>query len=160
MSTISSTQLRNLLSYNPDTGIFQWKTPPKRKSARGCAGAKDQYGYIVIRVSGKLYKAHRLAWLHYHGEWPSQNIDHINRVRDDNRIVNLRDVAQTQNMRNATFAPSKSGYVGVVWDSARGKWKAQIKVGYKNICLGRFDSKDRAIAARQKAEAAIVKQFG
>lgn len=159
MTDLSAEHLRNLLSYDPVTGIFQWKKLHKRKSARGCAGAKDLYGYVVIRIEGKLYKAHRLAWLHYYGAWPSQNIDHINRIRDDNRIANLRDVAQTLNMRNATYAPTQSGYVGVVWDKAREKWKAQIRIGRRNVCLGRFDSKKRAISVRQKAESTIAKQF-
>jgi len=159
MVDLSAERLRDLLWYDPLTGVFQWKIAPKRKSSRGCAGAKDHYGYIVIRVEGTLYKAHRLAWLHHFGEWPSQTIDHINRVRDDNRIANLRDVAQTLNMRNATYAPTKSGHVGVVWDKARGKWKAQIRFGRRHIGLGRFDNKEHAIAARRKAEAFVIKHL-
>lgn len=155
MADITAQELKSKLSYDPETGEFHWKHPQSRMSARGCAGAIDAYGYVVIRINKKLYKAHRLAWLYVTGDWPKNGLDHKNRVKDDNRFANLRDVSQSRNMHNARRNP-KSGAVGVVWDASRQKWRAQIKVGYKNICLGRFDCFDQAVSERRAAEQRLV----
>lgn len=135
-------RLKELLSYDPDTGIFTWI-----KRSNNTAGAVDAYGYTVIRIDTVLYKAHRLAWLYMHGEFPAGNLDHINQVKSDNRIDNLRVVSQSQNMQNL------AGVKGISWDKTRAKWCARIKVMYKDIYLGRFINKDDAIAARKAAEA-------
>jgi hypothetical protein len=159
MADITAQELRSKLAYNAETGEFQWRQSHKRKSARGCAGAIDAYGYVVIRVNKKLYKAHRLAWLYMTGEWPKNGLDHKNNVKDDNRFANLRDVSQSANMHNVRRAP-KSGAVGVVWDKSRQKWRAQIKVGYRNICLGRFECFEQAVSERRAAEQRLVSNDG
>lgn len=135
-------RLKQLLTYDAETGVFTWVN---RKN--NVAGATDAYGYIVIRIDKILYKAHRLAWLYIYGFFPASNLDHINQVKNDNRISNLRVVSQSQNMQNL------SGLKGITWDTSRKKWCARIKVMYKTIYLGRFDNKDEAIAARKSAEA-------
>lgn len=154
---LTAHRLRELLAYNPDTGVFTWKVKYARAPLGAKAGAKDAYGYVVIRVDKVLYKAHRLAWLYTYGEWPKQSVDHINRVRDDNRIVNLRDVGQSINTLNGPLRKSnQSGVTGVQWDEARQRWVARIKICYRQIYLGRYETKEEAIAARKAAETNLL----
>jgi len=151
MKTLTFDRLREVLSYDVGTGVFTWRV--KHAHARAIAGAKDYYGYCVIRIDGKLYKAHRLAWLYTHGEWPVKPLDHINQIKDDNRISNLREATQSENMHNIRLrSNNKSGVSGVVWRSDRNKWNARIKVGYKNFNLGLFADMADAIKARKAAE--------
>jgi hypothetical protein len=154
---ITQTRLRELLEYAPETGEFIWKVSHPRAAVGAVAGAADHYGYIVIRLDTRLYKAHRLAWLYVHGEWPQQNIDHINRIKNDNRMANLRLADQSANMHNVGVrVNSKSGVAGVTWRADRKKWNARIKVGYKNFNLGLFDDVAAAIAARRSAETRLL----
>lgn len=150
-------RLKELLDYCPDSGFFTWRVSHPRAKAGSCAGTKDHYGYLVIRVDQILYKAHRLAWLYVHGVWPAKNLDHINRIKDDNRLCNLRDVSQSVNMHNTSETKkSKSGVKGVVWKADKRKWKAQIRVAYKTIHLGYFDEKVNAIEARKNAAVRLL----
>lgn len=111
---LTQTRLKELLSYDPETGIFTWvKTVSNRAPAGKTAGA-DGHGYRDIRLYGRLYKAHRLAWLYMTGDWPLDQIDHINGTRSDNRWVNLRAATLTENNRNiGTQVNSTTGYKGV-----------------------------------------------
>lgn len=152
---LTQDRLKQLLDYNPDTGGFRWKVTKGRAKAGAWAGATDAYGYCVIRVDGVLYKAHRLAWLYAHGKWPEGLLDHINRVPGDNRLRNLREVTQSENMHNAARS-TKSGVPGVRWRAERSRWVAQIRVGYRQHVIGSFACKDEAIRARQAAEKAMV----
>lgn len=154
---ITQNRLRELLQYAPETGEFMWRVSHPRAKAGAIAGATDHYGYVVIRLDGHLYKAHRLAWLYVHGVWPPKNIDHINRVKNDNRMENLRLADQSINMHNVGVrVNSKSGVAGVTWRADRKKWNARIKVGYKNFNLGLFDDVAAAVAARRAAEVRLL----
>ena len=153
--TVTQDRLKNLLTYHPDTGGFTWRVTKGRAKAGQSAGATDAYGYRVIRVDGVLYKAHRLAWLYAHGEWPSGVIDHVNRCPGDNRLKNLRAVTQSENSHNSG-RNSISGVPGVRWRKDRNRWCAQIRVGYKVHALGSFTSKEEAVEARRKAEQAMM----
>lgn len=154
---ITQNRLRELLQYAPETGEFMWRVSHPRAKVGAIAGATDHYGYVVIRLDGHLYKAHRLAWLYVHGVWPSKNIDHINRVKNDNRVENLRLADQSINMHNVDVrVNSKSGVAGVTWRADRKKWNARIKVGYKNFNLGLFDDVAAAVAARRAAEVRLL----
>jgi hypothetical protein len=154
---ITQKRLKELLHYAPETGVFTWKVSHPRAPLGAVAGAVDHYGYIVVRLDTVLYKAHRLAWLYVHGEWPSKGLDHINRDKSDNRMCNLRIADQSVNMHNvATRVNSKSGVAGVTWRADRKKWNARIKVGYKNFNLGLFDDMPSAVAARQAAERRLL----
>lgn len=166
---ISKEYLRECLSYNPETGCFIWNERPeshfspssKRTAEQKSriwnshysakqAGTKDSYGYIQIRISGKSYLAHKLAWLYVNSEWPDQ-VDHINHTRSDNRIGNLRKVKFHQNMKNKSLHKNnKSGFHGIYPKGNR--WKAEIGVEGKTKYLGTFDSIDEAIQARSQAE--------
>lgn len=137
--------LQDRLEYNPITGELVW-----RKSGK-VAGCKS-HGYIVIRIDGTLYRAHRLIWKMMTGEEPDI-VDHKNRVRDDNRWSNLFNGTSTDNNHNLPLLSSnKSGVKGVSWDSNRGKWAACISVNNKTIHLGRFDSLTDAAIARKNGE--------
>lgn len=147
---LTQARLMELLRYDPETGVFTWiAAPGGRKDLIGrVAGVVNAVGYVVIRCDDKLRLAHRLAWFYVHGEWPSGVIDHINRIRSDNRIANLRDANQHLNQANQSLSRNnKSGVKGVSWDGKRRKWVAQITVNRQNRFLGYFADRDDAASA-------------
>lgn len=115
--------------------------------------ALDNNGYGQGWVRGNHMKAHRLAWLMHYAEWPKAPIDHINGVKSDNRIVNLRSVSLAENNKNLPIpVHNKSGVIGVSWHPKTGKWRAQIQVRKLSIHIGLFDELDSAALARKAAE--------
>jgi hypothetical protein len=152
---ITAERVREVLDYDPETGVFTRKVRLAHRHQVGdIAGQKHTKGYVLIGVDSELYFAHRLAWLHYYGEWPKNQIDHINRVKTDNRIANLRDVTNAENHRNRPInSNNKSGHIGVSWAARTGRWQATITVAGKSIFLGQYDKLEDAIAARKAAEA-------
>ena len=99
---ITQEYLKSVLYYDKDTGLFTWKISNKKGHVKEgkLAGSKDNRGYVKIQINKKDYTAHRLAWFYIYGEWPKQVIDHINRIKFDNRIENLRDVSVLENNKN------------------------------------------------------------
>lgn len=166
MSELTQERLKEILHYNPDTGIFTWKSRPlshfKTKRAYGVwntrfsgkeAGTTMQIRYTCICVDYMHHLAHRMAHLYMTGGWPDEQIDHINQDRGDNRWCNLRAVTAQENRMNQKMpCTNTSGHVGVRWDKGNEKWHAQIKHNGKAENLGRFDNIDFAIAARKEAE--------
>lgn len=153
MDILTNIRLKETLNYDPETGIFTWKETRRGLRIGDVAGCIAKHGYIVIRVDKRLYTAHRLAWLYVYGEWPSKNIDHINRNRSDNRISNLRSASQSENCQNTSLrSDNKSGHAGVYWCKNSQKWRAYIGVDGKRISLGYFHEKDDAIAAQSDAK--------
>ena len=146
--------LRSVLHYDHATGIFTRKVSTSNNVKVGdVAGCPDGHGYLNIMVCSRKYKAHRLAWLYMYGEWPNDQIDHINRIRTDNRIANLREVSHKQNLQNAgKYSHNTSGHPGVCWNKRASKWQAQITHNQKDIFLGRFATIEEAIAARKAGE--------
>ena len=146
--------LREILSYDPETGEFKWAV--RRKGTRGLgstAGVTLSNGYRQIMIDGNHYLEHRLAYMWMTGDFPSQDIDHINRDRADNRWFNLRVVNKSENMFNRRLDKrNKFGYTGVSWDASRGKWKANIQAYRKPEFLGFFDSVESASSAYQAAK--------
>lgn len=125
------------------------------------AGHARKDGYVSISVDRLSYLAHRLAWFFVIKKWPRREIDHINCIRDDNRIANLREATFGENQRNVpTQTNNTSGHKGVTWDKARGKWVAQITAGRLHMNLGRFDHLEDAAAAYAKASRQHHKDFG
>jgi hypothetical protein len=131
--------LRNILSYDPETGAFKWTVRrPGVKLKADRAGSIDRHGHRQLRIDGRILFAHRLAFLYMTGEWPQGDIDHINGVRDDNRWRNLRDVPHAVNVQNRRKPQrnNTSGYLGVSWDKRARKWVPQLNgAGW----LGAFD---------------------
>lgn len=165
---ISPEELRQLLDYDPETGVFDWAEPNKswfaspahweayrlKRAGSPPLDCEHSQGYKIGGVGGCMVLAHRAAWACYYGEWPTQNIDHINQNRTDNRIDNLRDVPQGENAKNQRRrSDNTSGVTGVYWAAARKKWAAAISLpGGKCVALGRYDKLADAVAARKAAE--------
>ena len=151
---LTAEYLRSVLHYAQETGIFTWKVSTARRVKVGdIAGCPNGRGYLLISVCSRLYPAHRLAWLYMYGEWPKDQLDHINRNRSDNRIANLREATSKQNNQNAgKRSDNTSGHPGVSWHKRKSKWRASIKHNYKHIYLGYFSILEEAIAARKVAE--------
>jgi len=154
--TVSPERLRELLHYNPDTGLFTWRKSKRGVTAGRVAGCVGRYGYWTLNIDYKRYAAHRVAWLYVYGVWPVECIDHINRLRTDNRISNLREATPAQNRQNLCLsAKNKSGTRGVSFDRINGNWRASISVGGKAKNLGRFASKSDAASAYAVAAAKL-----
>lgn len=153
MKKITQKYLKSILDYDPKTGVFHWKRNQGTAKKGSVAGSSHSEGYVSIRINKKLYFAHRLAWLHVHGYFPENNIDHINRNRRDNKINNLREVSQSCNLRNKVFSDKNtSGVTGVSWLKRRGKWQSYITANKKRHPLGTYGSFDDAVCARLSAE--------
>lgn len=148
-TNLSAERLRELLHYDPETGVFTWRVNRWRLRAGDQAGFVTVRGRVLIRVDQYAHKAHRLAWFYVHGEWPEKGIDHIDGNPANNRIANLRLTNQSENLQNQR-RPHKgnaSGYLGVSWVKDRGKWEAKIKHDGRTVHLGRFAAPEDAYAA-------------
>lgn len=145
---ITQARVKELLEYNPLTGLFTRKvTRPGSARVGSVAGGKTSTGYIRIKIDDVEYMAHRLVWLYVYGHFPSNQIDHINCIRNDNRLLNLRAVTYSENGQNQRKAQSdnKIGLLGV--SLLDGRWRASIRVNGKNIHLGKYPTPELAHAA-------------
>lgn len=156
-ATVVAARLRELLDYDATTGVFKWRIGRRRVARAGSvAGTQDSDGYIKIRISGRAYKAHRLAWFYVNGVWPTLELDHINQVKTDNRISNLREVSRSENNQNKlTQRTNSSGYRGVSRHKRGDQWQARIKLNGKERYLGIFDTPEQASAAYEAAAAEL-----
>ena len=153
-NTISQETLKEFLHYDPLTGIFTWiKRNSNCIKIGDIAGCIDVYGYLLIGIKGKLYRAHRLAFLYMDGKFPTEQSDHINHVRSDNRWVNIRYVTQKENGKNQKKGKNnKSGVTGVHWDKSKNKWCAGIKIDHKYKHLGYHSNWFEAVCIRKSAD--------
>jgi len=154
---LTAVRLRELLDYNPETGIFTWLTTRGSRAVAGTvAGGSHSKGYRQIGVGGKHYLSHRLAWLYTHGAWPTFEIDHKDEVKTNNRISNLRDVTSVVNQhnRNRPHRDNTSGFVGVDWRQASHKFRARIKAYGVYKHLGYFATAELASEAYLTAKRA------
>lgn len=144
---IAQGQLKNVLRYEPDTGLFYWINVSKYHSEKLnlVAGTRNKK-YIIIRINGRGYRAHRLAWLYVYGYTP-RLLDHINGNGEDNRIVNLREATQTQNAQNHTKTHNKNGLPVGVRQIPSGKYEVRITANKKQIQLGYFLTISEATSA-------------
>lgn len=152
--------LKSVLDYCPATGVFTWKTQRtwRRNAGEEAGGTLDGKGYPRLGIAGKRYTAHRLAWFYVHGVWPSDDIDHINGDRTDNRLCNLRPATRSENNFNKGSS-AKSGFKGVTKSPLCQSWRAEIKVGGVRRYLGSFRTPEAAHAAYCKAAGKIAGRF-
>lgn len=149
---ITQEQVRHIFKYDADTGHLFYSRPGFRVRVGMRAGWLDNGGYRRIKINKRSYLEHVVVWVYVNGEYHSGEIDHINHVRDDNRIENLRVVTKTQNGRNQKISKrSTSGFCGVYWCKRRKLWLSQIRVDGKLKSLGYFENKENAISARVEA---------
>ncbi len=152
MTELTQERLKELLHYDPEDGIFTRIVGAGSKKSGAVVGGKNSDGYLRARIDNKERVLHRLAWLYMYGEFPKGQIDHINHIRDDNRISNLRDVCNMENHRNrAASVFNTSGFTGVYLNNKGDKFVSRIRVGGKLLNLGCFDNITDAIEARKSA---------
>jgi len=165
-------KIKELLSYDPDTGIFIWrhrsicyfKTEKNQKIwntkySGKVAGSVEPVGYVRVVILGNRYRAHRLAWAYSYGYFP-ENVDHINRIKNDNRLCNLRDCTVSENFMNRIqYSTNNSGFKGVSWAKRENKWRASIVKNRKQFHVGYFDSAKDAHDAYCNAADRLHGQF-
>lgn len=159
-------ELIKLISYDPSSGKLYWLSRPvedfpcertgnawnARFSGKPAISAPHSNGYLAGTIKYGKFLAHRVAWALHYGEWPEGQIDHVNGVKTDNRIVNLRLASACQNMQNVgAKARNTSGFKGVTWDKSREKWQAAIRVNCKTKHIGRYSNPEAAYAAYCRA---------
>jgi len=156
MIDLTQNDIRKVLHYYPETGEIRWRFGNGRNvQPWQLAGNINGHGHRVIKINGKSMLSHRLIWLYVYGHFPNNVIDHKNRIADDNRLCNLRDVLQTDNAQNIGLPRhNKSGHLGVSWLKTRKSWTVYIKVNGKNKWLGCHKDLKQAIAARKAGERA------
>jgi hypothetical protein len=171
---LTAEQLRDVLDYDPDTGLFRWRAGIYHWRAGLPAGTEGWCGstrrpyvliglgttskgiqnrrYVLLGIKKKVYRAHRLAWLHVYGRWPKGEIDHINGNGCDNRIVNLREATTSQNgMNRGLRVDNTSGHKGISWNKKSSQWLAHIGYRGKIVHLGLFDTIEEAKTVRDDA---------
>ncbi len=163
----NASKVCRLIEIDPCTGLMTWKIRPEdmfpnirsakvwnsRYSGRSAMRNPGKNGYYYGYILGEMMVAHRVAWAAYYGEWPDMDIDHIDGNRKNNSKSNLRLLSRQDNLRNrGKCRRNTSGVVGVYWHKAARKWRAFIKVGDKQVHLGLFEEKEKAVIARKKAE--------
>ena len=150
---INQSKLKEHLHYEPTTGTFTWiKKLTSRTKVGSIAGYKHYKGYLQITFKDEKYYLHRLAWLYMTGDMPIKQIDHINRIKTDNRYFNLREVSSQENHRNLPKRKDNtSGTTGVSWEKITSKWRASIHISGKKIYLGCYAELKDAIEARKEA---------
>jgi hypothetical protein len=162
----SPAELRQLLEYDPETGVLKWlRRPPEMfvteayckswntKYAGKAAGTLDNSnGYMVFKINDRKVRAHRVVLALTTGVWPDV-VDHLNGDRADNRLANLSSGSQSDNIKNsAKRSNNTTGITGVYWNTFIKKWGASIKANGVSIWLGRYDDFDCAVSARRDAE--------
>ena len=157
---LTHARLREILHYDPGTGIFTWRVRTSNRIKIGdAAGGVIGNGYFMIGVDGVRYYGHRLAWFWMKGEWPDPECDHEDTDPLNNKWSNLRESTSSQNKRNSNRSSrNTSGFKGVSWDKRAARWRATIQDG-KSIHLGFFDAPELAHAAYVAAANRIAGEF-
>lgn len=170
--------LRQVLEYNPETGIFIWKNRSvdmfidgKQSAHQSCSSWNAKYanriasgyqskGYVYIGINSRNFLAHRVAWKFYYGDEPPRYIDHIDGNKKNNAIKNLREATQSQNNANSKkFKNNTSGYKGIIWDKSRNKWQVKVQFEGKTIHFGRFNDLESAIKIHKDAFSKLYGEY-
>ncbi len=153
---LTQSELKELLHYNKDTGVFTWIKSVGTKKSGAIAGHINIFrskGYYRIQLNKKNYYSHRLAWLYIHGKFPDDEIDHLDGDGTNNKWINIRAVDHVENHRNRRLqANNSSGLPGVSWDKALCKWLVRIKIKNNSVYLGYQDNLLEAACIRKNAE--------
>ena len=161
--TLTQSHLKELLHYDPDTGVFTRKVTRSGRAKAGDVAGFTVHGYRGIMIAKKNYRCHRLAFLYMTGRFPEAQIDHINGNRSDNRWINLRQANNAENMRNrGRQSNNTSGFKGVnkKTDHARkNPWRATIHLNGKSKSIGHFKTPEEAYAAYSTAADKIHGDF-
>lgn len=145
--------LKDRLTYEPSTGLFYWRNSKRSDRNGELAGSLLRTGYVTINLAGEAYQAHRLAWLYAYGVWPAADLDHINRVKNDNRIANLREATRDENYQNKTRYKRKTlGLPGAYYRAKTGRWESQINFQKRLRFLGSFATEQEAHEAYKIAK--------
>lgn len=149
---LTQERLKQLLDYDPATGKFTWKSDKYcRKIGEKAGYLFRSEGYWIIKVEGGVYKAHRLAWFFTFGKWPRHGLDHIDRDKLNNAILNLREATDAENAQNRSLSKNNTtGYAGVTFYKLRGDYAARIGYRGKIIHIGYFDTIELAADAYAK----------
>ncbi len=163
---LTADRLRELLHYDPETGLFTRKIMGRGRGnyapAGSPIGADDGVGYLRAYVAGRSHRLHRLAWMHYHGQEIPEGywIDHINSNKSDNRIRNLRLATVSENTYNKPMqSNNSSGFKGVYWHSPSGMWQAKIGKNRRSRHIGLFSTKEEAARAYDTAALQLFGEF-
>lgn len=150
---MSEDLIKSSFTYDPDTGVLFWATRAASKIKVGDkAGTLSKKGYLTVKLLGKMYLVHRIIWLLCYGSWPEDQIDHVNGLRADNRIKNLRAVSNQENQRNRRLScKNKTGVSGVILLKS-GRYRAVIRVCGVLKHLGQFTTLEEAAGAKAEAE--------
>jgi hypothetical protein len=159
-AALTAERLRELMDYDQATGVFRWRVWRKGAKRSLIAGSLEkQTGYRRITIDQRAYRGHRLAWLYVHGYWPIGEIDHIHSSRGD-RLTNLREATHRENLCNTKQSKNNtSGFKGVYWHPAAGRWMASMGVNGRNVYLGLFDTQAEAHVAYYTAAIAHHGEF-
>jgi len=151
---VDQDRLKQLYSYDNELGVLRWKNPTNRSVLRGSVvGSLHSSGYMFTTIARKMFSIHRLIFILHHGYNPENDIDHINGIKNDNRIENLREVSVICNLRNSKLSKlNRSGVKGVYWKPSSKRWVAEICDNYKSHFLGYYKDLVEASYARLAAE--------
>jgi hypothetical protein len=160
---LTAARLKELLDYDPATGIFRWRKATSkfsRVTLGVIAGALSPAGYRHIKIDGRVYQGHRLAWQYVYGEGPDGDLDHKDRNRDNNSIANLRLANDSQNQANSHHhVRNSSGFKGVCWNKKSCKWQSGIKRNGRSLHLGLFETAEEAHAVYMKKATELYGEF-
>jgi hypothetical protein len=151
---IDQQTVKRLFYYDAESGMLIWRNGNGRNVKPWQeAKASNGQGYYSVKIDGNSYRVHRLIWLYVYGNFPEKDIDHKNRIRNDNRLCNLRDVSRTDNCQNISLPNhNKSGHMGVSWIRSHNCCTVYVKVNKKNKWLGYYKNLNDAIEARKEGE--------
>lgn len=149
---LTQDRLRYLFTYDSDIGLFTRNVNINNVKSGTIAGSPSNKGYMRIMADGVRYLSHRLAWLYVYGEFPADQIDHVNGNKADNRLSNLRQATNGENLQNYK---NRKGTLGTYYHKQFKRWGAQIGKDYRRIHLGLFDTQAEAHDAYTRAKQEI-----